>query len=75
MPTIPELLDFAAAHPRIRGQVEEEIRVELGLTPTRYCVLLERAAASAEGQAHDAVTAHRVLRTTRRGSAIYSLFS
>ncbi len=56
------LLDFAARHPRVRGDVEDRIRAELGVTPARYCVLLERAAASLEGQAHDPVTAHRILR-------------
>lgn len=66
MPTVPQLLDFAAAHPRIRGNVEERIRTELGVTPARYCVLLERAAASMEGQAYYPVTAHRVLRDSAR---------
>lgn len=61
MPTTAELLDFAHRHPNIRGNVEERIRAELGVTPARYCVLLHRAAASLEGQAHDPITAHRVL--------------
>lgn len=61
MPTIPQLLDFAHRHPNIRGNVEERIRTELGVTPARYCVLLHRAAASLEGQACDPITAHRVL--------------
>ena len=56
------LLDFAARHPRVRGEVEERIRRELGVTPARYCQLLHRAAATLEGQAHDPITAHRVLR-------------
>lgn len=59
------LLDFAARHPRVRGDVEERIRRELGVTTARYCQLLHRAAASLEGQAHDAITAHQVLRTLR----------
>lgn len=74
MPTVPQLVDFAHRHPNIRGNVEERIRTELGVTPARYCVLLERAAASLEGQAHDAITAHRVLRTlsaaTRSSSSV-----
>lgn len=65
MPTVPQLLDFAHRHPNIRGTVEERIRAELGVTPARYCVLLERAA-SMEGQAYDPVTAHRVLRDSAR---------
>ena len=47
------LLDFAARHPQVRGEVEEKIRRELGVTPARYCQLLHRAAATLEGQAHD----------------------
>jgi hypothetical protein len=62
MPTVPQLLDFAAAHPVIRGPVEDRIRREFGITPARYAQLLHRAAASREGLAHDAITAHRVLR-------------
>ena len=62
MPTVPQLLDFAAAHPRIRGHVEERIRTELGVRPARYCVRLTRAAASLEGQALYPITAHMVLR-------------
>lgn len=56
------LLDFAARHPRVRGDVEDRIRNELGVTPARYCQLLHRAAATMEGQAHDPITAHRILR-------------
>jgi hypothetical protein len=66
VPTVPELLDFAAAHPLIRGTVEEKVRKDLGLSPARYVVLLGRAAASMEGQAHDPITAHRVLRRSTR---------
>ncbi|WP_396652299.1 hypothetical protein [Microbacterium sp. SLBN-146] len=40
------------------------MREQLKLTPARCYVLLARAAASHEGLAHDAVTAHRVLRRT-----------
>lgn len=65
MPTVPQLLDFAARHSRIRGDVEERIQAELGLTPARHCVLLHRAASSIEGRAHDPVAAHRILRQLR----------
>ena len=54
------LLDFERTHPRHNGFKEEAIRRDLGLTPARYYVLLGRAAMSAEGMAHDAVTARRV---------------
>lgn len=70
MPTVPQLLDFAHRHPNIRGGVEDAIRAELGVTPARYCVLLERAAASMEGQAYDPVTAHRVLRARKAPPAL-----
>lgn len=56
-----ELLDFERAHPRHTTAKETAIRT-LGVTPARYYQLLHRAARSLEGQAHDAVTAHRVLR-------------
>lgn len=59
------LLDFEAAHPKHSGWKEERIRADLGLAPARYYQLLHRAAASIEGQAHDAMTAHRLLRRSR----------
>lgn len=65
-PTIAQLLDFEAAHPDIRGEVDGLIRRELGITPARYCQLLMRAAVSLEGQAYDPITAHRVLRVSER---------
>lgn len=61
-PTIAQLLDFEAAHPDIRGEVDGLIRRELGITPARYCQLLMRAAVSLEGQAYDPITAHRIIR-------------
>ena len=61
-PTIPQLLDFAAAHPDIRGEVDGMIRRELGVSPARYCQLLMRAATAMEGQAYDPITAHRITR-------------
>jgi hypothetical protein len=61
-----ELLDFERAWPRHSGAKETAIRGK-GLTPTRYYVLLRRAASSHEGQAHDAITAHRILRRHSAG--------
>lgn len=57
-----ELLDFEAAWPRHCSAKENAIR-DRGLTPARYYQLLRRAAASLEGQAHDALTAHRITRS------------
>lgn len=37
------------------------IRHELGLTPARYIILLERAARSREGLVADPLTAHRIV--------------
>lgn len=68
-PSIPQLLDFAAAHPVVRGEVENQIRSALGITPARYFQLLGRAAASLEGQAYDPITAHRELRRLEEGAA------
>ncbi|WP_249353716.1 DUF3263 domain-containing protein [Microbacterium sp. 2FI] len=56
------MLDFEQAWPRHSGAKEEAIIRQLGMKPARYYQLLRRAAASMEGQAHDALTAHRVLR-------------
>jgi hypothetical protein len=56
------LLDFEATHPEPVIRKEERIRSVLGISPARYVVLLRRVAASREGQAHDPITAHRVLR-------------
>lgn len=54
-----ELLDFERAWPRHSGRKETAIRAH-HLTPARYYQLLHRAAASLDGQAHDAITAHRI---------------
>lgn len=62
--TPARLLAFEAAHPGWSSAKEMRIRHELGLTPPRYIILLERAAASREGQATDPVTAHRVTNFT-----------
>lgn len=67
--TSGELLDFERAWPRHSGAKEGTIIRELGLKPARYYQLLHRAAASLEGQAHDAITAHRVVRRYERAIA------
>ncbi len=61
-----DLLDFECAWPRHSHAKEIAIRAR-GLTPARYYQLLHRAAASLEGQAHDAITAHRITRSLVRG--------
>ncbi|WP_181157540.1 DUF3263 domain-containing protein [Microbacterium sp. MYb62] len=58
--TPADILAFEAAHPVHTPSKEERIRRELGITPTRYVVLLGRAAASADGIRADAITARRV---------------
>lgn len=65
--TTTDLLDFERTWPRHSHAKEVAIRAR-GLTPARYYQLLHRAAASLEGQEHDAITAHRVVRL-RRGAA------
>lgn len=65
MPTIAEPLNFESRYPGWTGQQEEDIRLRFGFGPARYFQLLHRAAASLEGQAHDPMTAHRVLRRIR----------
>lgn len=67
--TPAELLDFEARWPRHSGYKETAIIDELGLAPARYYVMLLRAASSLEGQEHDPVTAHRVLRKARQIAA------
>ncbi|WP_198517639.1 DUF3263 domain-containing protein [Microbacterium lacus] len=61
-----QLLDFERQWPRHSGRKESAIISELQLDPARYYVLLKRAAESLEGQAHDGLTAHRVLRLSRQ---------
>ena len=62
-PTTPELLNFEATWPRHSGRKETAIIETLGIAPARYYVILRRAAMSLEGQQHDPITAHRVLRS------------
>ena len=64
-----ELLAFESAHPGWSSNKEMRIRHELGITPVRYAVLLERAAASAEGMLADPITARRVRAPGRRALA------
>lgn len=68
-PTAAALLDFEAAHQRHTGAKENAIIATFEISPPRYYILLARAAASHEGQAHDAVTAHRVLRRWKQFAA------
>lgn len=69
--TTGELLDFERAWPRHTGAKESMIIDGLGMRPARYYQLLHRAAASIEGQAHDAVTAHSVSRRPGRRAATH----
>ncbi len=64
MPTVTELLEFEATWPRHTGHKEQAIIERFSIPPARYYVLLHRAAATKEGQAADAITAHRVLART-----------
>jgi hypothetical protein len=67
--TPAELLAFEARWPRPSGIKDETIRKQLGITPVRYYVLLQRAAESADGIRADAVTARRIReRATRRAA-------
>ncbi|WP_375082477.1 DUF3263 domain-containing protein [Microbacterium sp. CR_7] len=58
--THEQILAFEAAHPHHTPSRDERTRRELGITPTRYFVLLGRAARSADGIAADPLTARRV---------------
>jgi hypothetical protein len=62
MPIPAELLQFEGEWPRWSGRKDEAIRARFHITPTRYFVLLFRAAASVEGQAAHPITAHRISR-------------
>lgn len=57
--TPAELLNFERMWPRHSHAKENAIRAR-GLTPARYYQLLQRAAVSLDGQAHDPLTARRV---------------
>lgn len=56
-PTVEELLDFEAAHPKHTGVKAAAIERRFGISPARYYVLLGRAARSLEGMRYDAITA------------------
>lgn len=62
--TAAALLDFEAQHPKHTGRKETRIRDELHTTPARYYQLLNRAADTKEGQAHNPTTA-RIIRARR----------
>jgi hypothetical protein len=64
--TPAELLAFEARYPSWHANKETLIRNELGLSPARYVILLERAASSREGLQADPFTAHRVASFTPR---------
>lgn len=68
--TPADLLAFEAANPHHTPTRDERIRRELGITPTRYFVLLGRAAASVDGIAADPVTARRVREQAERRAAV-----
>ncbi len=70
--TPANILAFEAAHPSFSPQKQELIRRELGITPTRYVVLLNRAACSREGIAADPVTSRRVRDRAARRAALRS---
>lgn len=65
MPTVPELIDFEAAHPRRGGAKEHAIRQTFGVGMARYYQLLIRAANTVEAQQHDPITTRRIQDTTR----------
>lgn len=68
--TPAELLAYEAAHPTPTPEKHERIRRELGITPTRYVVLLARAASSAEGIAADPLTARMVRERAARRAEV-----
>lgn len=62
-PTLAQLLDFAAAHPgKLTGRIGEQIRTELGITPTRYLQLLHHEIHTEEALQHDPTTTYRLRR-------------
>ena len=67
--TPADILAFEAAHPHHTPTRAERIRRELGITPTRYFMLLRRAAESVEGIAAHPATARRVRERAERRAA------
>jgi hypothetical protein len=62
-PTTAQLLDFAARHPgKHDSRVDQAIRDELRITPTRYIQLLTDAIRTPEALQHDPQTTRRLLR-------------
>lgn len=60
------LLDFESHWPRHSGIKEETIRVELGITPARYYVLLNRAIETREALETHPMLVRRLLRLRDR---------
>lgn len=65
-PALPDdqarkLLEFAAAHPDLI-RVEDKIRTDLGLTPTRYVILLHRLINTQQALDIDPILTHRLRR-------------
>lgn len=66
-PTVPELLDFEAAHATTRRGVKEEaIRARFGIPPIRYYQLLGRAITTEQAVQHDPITTRRVTEKAAR---------
>lgn len=62
-PTTEQLLDFAAVHPgKITGHVDEQLRLELGITAVRYLQLLAETIHTEEALAYDPMTTYRLRR-------------
>lgn len=62
------LLEFEAAWPGHTAAKGDAIHRDLDLSVARYYQRLHRAARSLEGQAHDPLTAHRVVRSLERSA-------
>lgn len=58
--TVAELLAFEERHPRHTGAKEEQIRVELRITPARYYQQLHQAIATREALELNPAVVHRV---------------
>jgi hypothetical protein len=62
VPTVPELLDFVAAHADVsRGRLEEAIRARFGISPARYYQLISRAVRTREAAEHDPTTTRQLI--------------
>lgn len=65
-----QLLTFEAEHPHNgrRGQKEEAIRRDLGITPARYWQLILRLADTEQALRIDPTTTHRIRRLADRST-------